>query len=133
MLIDRIEQCEGISQQDNRLSCFDAVAKIVAPVQKTHSTTYKEFKFAELKTDLQLLDGIKVSVAGRGYMLSDEFVMSEERGSVNMIYVDASNLPRDERLTINRSCGGGCVVTVKGTVGKFRNGFGIYADYIEVQ
>ena len=132
-LIDRLEQCEGISQQDDRLSCFDAVAKVIAPVQKTDSSTYKEFKFADLKTDIQLLNGIKVSVAGRGYMLSDDFIMSEERGSVDMIYVNTSELPREERLTINRSCSGGCVVTVKGTVGKIRNGFGIYADHIEVQ
>ncbi len=132
-LIDRLEQCEGISQQDDRLSCFDAVAKVIAPVQKTDSSTYKEFKIADLKTDIQLLNGIKVSVAGRGYMLSDDFIMSEERGSVDMIYVNTSELPREERLTINRSCSGGCVVTVKGTVGKIRNGFGIYADHIEVQ
>jgi len=132
-LINRLEQCEGISQQDNRLSCFDAVMKVIAPVQKTDSSTYKELKIADLKTDIESLDGIEVSVAGRWYMLSEDFVMPEERGSVDMIYVNISKLPREERLTINRSCGGGCVVSVKGTVGKIRNGFGIYAGHIEVQ
>ena len=79
------------------------------------------------------MDGIKISVAGRGDMISDGFVLSEERGSVNMIYIDMSNLPREERLTINSSCGSGCFVFIKGTVGKIKNRFGVYADHIEVQ
>lgn len=88
----------------------------------------------DLKVDIDSLQGRKVGVKGIGQYIMDSFILKKNSMDTNPIFVDISNLDRDQRKEILQICSNfmaGCGVTVYGTVGQVNHRNVINAEDIE--
>jgi hypothetical protein len=77
---------------------------------------YRQLDLIDLKLDYEELKGKWVSLSGVGTYLADQFFIGEEFFGNDIIAVDFSRLPRNQRKFIMTQCAEGCNVTVYGLV-----------------
>lgn len=88
----------------------------------------------DLRLDMALLNGKKVRVRGIGYYMMDMFILKESMMDMNPIFVDITQLPRDQRRELMNKCNDimlGCRVTLHATVGVVLYQNGLLAEGIE--
>jgi hypothetical protein len=82
------------------------------------------------------MQGKKVRVRGVGFYMMDMFMLKKSMTDMSPVFVDISNLVRDQRKEIISRCGDmmkGCILIVHGTVGKVSYQNGLLAEHVEVR
>ncbi|MET3927193.1 hypothetical protein [Devosia sp. 2618] len=106
--------CTGISNDIERLVCFDRVA---APLAKdgAEAAACVPMTVEDLKLDYTELLGTCAEVSGTVIQAADIVMLMQSMMDANPFYVDISGLTRDERKIL-LNCPTGCQLTVTGTV-----------------
>jgi hypothetical protein len=72
--------------------------------------------FNDLYLDYNQLRGKAVQVSGYLMTAGDYAIMTEKQGATTMIYVDTSNMSREDRKKILDECSSGCMMDFEGVV-----------------
>lgn len=104
--------------------------------QKSSASGAAFMDLDDLRVDINTLDGKAVRVRAVGHYMMDSLIIKKNRRDTNPIFVDVSNLPREQRRDILSRCGEAtseCRVTIYGTVGEVKFQKGLIAKNIEFQ
>lgn len=107
--------CTGISNDIERLACFDRVAAPLAGDGTMATAVCTPMTVEDLKLDYTELLGKCAEVSGTVIQAADIVMLMQSMMDANPFYVDISALTRDERKIL-LNCPTGCQLTVTGTV-----------------
>lgn len=107
--------CTGISNDIERLACFDRVAAPLAGDGAMAAAVCTPMTVEDLKLDYTELLGTCAEVSGTVIQAADIVMLMQSMMDANPFYVDISALTRDERKIL-LNCPTGCQLTVIGTV-----------------
>lgn len=109
------------------------LAEKLNPLSKLSSQSsddYTPVSVTDLRLDAESLGGKRVEISGVLQMMGDLAMLGEERFSMNKIFVETKNLPRNDRKFIIQNCESGCQVTIRGKAGNVMMNVGLVAEEI---
>ena len=95
----------------------DALAQSAAAQSANQNTKVANMSFNDLYVDYNNLVGQKVQVKGHFLPYGDLGALSENATSATTLYVDVSQLSRENRKLLLDNCSSGCNIEVEGVVG----------------
>ena len=120
----KIEDCKSITDNAERLHCYDAFMRPEADAQQD----YKAMTVNDVYLDWQALLGRRVSVRGKLIEMPGAAMITDPDGG-GQVFVDISHAPRPDRAAVAGCVN--CIVALRGTVFAFNDvAAGISADWI---
>jgi hypothetical protein len=116
-------RCRSISDEEQRLACYDAVELTGNPRRK-----YEILDLTELKSFALTYRGDLVEVIGWIRPSDDFLFLGVDKADAKPLPIDFEAIPRRDRDAFLRACGDGCEATVQGRVGPVNFTTGIVAE-----
>jgi hypothetical protein len=126
-----LKNCRSISDNLNRLACFDRIIPLASSAKETDKLN--ETNFIDFMTDAKKLSGKEIQVSGFGIIIGDNLYLYRAQGEISGIVAELSKLEREGRRSLHANCGTGCNLSVRGVVTSKFGQTGIAANSIEIK
>lgn len=98
--------------------------QVAAPAK---DPSYQDIDLTDLKLDKETLVGRRVRVSGLYQQMGDQGIIASELGDMTPIWLDISNVPRDQRKDLLDCPNRQCTFTFEGVVTRFPLGIEVVA------
>lgn len=104
---DAFGKCAITENDQRRLACYDKIRDEIVKnntPSKTATSKYPNIDMADLKVDIEKLNGRRFSVAGYVQSFAGSNFLKSDSMDANPIILDVDGLPRDDRKKLINEC-----------------------------
>lgn len=107
-ITESFTKCAITANDKARLACYDKIRDDIVAANKPRQVQgregYQEIDIADLKVDLKVLKGKKVSTRAYIQVVGEMSMLKSDPMDMAPIFADASNLPREDRKKLANGC-----------------------------